>query len=72
MAFDIPNLSGGVAYHSGIAMTMREAAIEAARAGANLTGADLRGAILRGADLRGAILTGADLHWAILSQANLF
>jgi Family of unknown function (DUF5758)/Pentapeptide repeats (8 copies) len=47
------------------------AAVRKAKAGANLSGADLSGANLSGADLSGADLSGADLCGANLSGADL-
>jgi uncharacterized protein YjbI with pentapeptide repeats len=52
-------------------MAVRAALEQATRAGANLSGADLRAANLSGADLRAADLSGANLRDANLSGADL-
>jgi uncharacterized protein YjbI with pentapeptide repeats len=64
-------------YDAPNATTLRDAVIEAVKASANLSGADLRGANLSeanlsGANLRWANLNGASLSGASLSGANLF
>jgi hypothetical protein len=62
MSFDILNRwTGAVVFHSETAATRGEAAEEAVRSRADLSGADLSGAYLSRADLSGADLSGADL-----------
>jgi len=77
---EIKNIYGAVIFTS-IALTIKNALLEAIDrksnlrdadlSGANLSGADLRGANLSGADLRDANLRDADLRDANLSDANL-
>jgi hypothetical protein len=61
-----------VVFHSETAQTIAEAVIEARKAGANLSRADLFGANLSRANLSRADLFGANLSRANLSRANLF
>ena len=68
---EIKNRSGAVLYTAKHAQDVRESVIEAAKADADLGGADLGGAYLRGADLGGAYLRGADLRGAYLRGADL-
>ena len=63
--------NGTVLYTAQSAADVRAAVLEAAKAKADLSGADLRGADLSGADLRWANLSGADLRGADLSGADL-
>jgi len=61
-----------VLYKSETATTVKEAAAESVKSGADLSGANLYLANLSGANLSGANLYGADLYGANLSGANLY
>jgi len=63
--------NGTVIYTAENAQDVRTAVEEAAKAGADLRGANLLGANLRGANLLGANLRGANLRGADLLGANL-
>ncbi len=72
MRIDILNrYTHAVLYSSATAETIKQAAEEAVKGGANLSGADLSGAYLGGANLSGADLSGAYLGGANLSGAYL-
>ena len=71
MTITINNIYGDTLFESN-ASTIKEALVEALKAGADLSGADLSGADLSGADLSGAYLSEAYLCGASLYLANLY